>query len=636
MTETQPLHIKNLDFLWTKTSTDNGVDTQNMNPQYGRGWVEDPTMNPDTATTITQEAIFRIHTKLAGNPHYELNSTELALLTHDYHVTMNQSPEGSKLTDKDAADILIYSLARLVDKKHIGLLGQKIAICLTDDHETVMERDEEYRSVPDKRARVYEHTFDDDWQTHKLTFLLRSSLADSNTDAHEIISVISEIEHVKTRIIDAFKQHGDESTQVEIYRKALSDACGKTLTTDQLKNWSEPGNVSLKSDTQKQRLRLPWEVPSTIEGTAAGYTVKKLKEKLTKENITIDGIVLGNEFSIPLMIASTQLDKADIRTLAKVARKEEVEIADITLLRSLKGDDNQDMVENFAFTQYVMQYKGKDEAVLTIKSRINDYIDTFRIRALKAKDTPLGSPIDVLKMENLNEEDIAKIPLADMRLILSELKSQKSHVLQIPYPLGDNTYSLIKALYAKDSGIVTKDIGIGFFGKVGAAIDGDKVIKLGRVAHAEWAVDPYYPANAMANMYVKPPEKVKNSMKLASDFRIISAPDRAEIVVCVDGVLLQTRQDLIAIKKKLALQLGVDPETITVLLDMESVHLERAAIELGIEPAIAYYISDHSELHPTGKAKTLAHGLGAKGTLASLTTALSVLHKIFEGKHLSK
>lgn len=111
-------------------------------------------------------------------------------------------------------------------------------------------------------------------------------------------------------------------------------------------------------------------------------------------------------------------------------------------------------------------------------------------------------------------------------------------------------------------------------------------------------------------------------------YLIIPAPDRSEVLVCVDSVLLQTRADHVRIRERYAARLGIHPSQVTVLMDMESIHLQSVCTELGIALSASYYISDKTELTPNGGAPTIAKGLGAAGTLASLVTCISVLKQM--------
>lgn len=604
-----------------------------------------------TPTMIVQEAIFRIHTRLADDPGFQLSGEKIASLVEGYHITMQQNKPGEALNHHDAADILMYAASRLVSKGDISLLGEGTHIHLTDDTQTFMGKTDlapEETHIPDKRARLYQHEKRADETTH-LSFLLRTSLPDSNTDAHEIIILTSFIEQVKIKIRQAFAE--DNHQALEKYRTTLENLSGKTWDTAQVKEWSSVKNqITLESDIANQELLKPWEIPSKVDNEHKGqerhasrYTARKIKEALVAEKVSVRKLVLGNDFTLPLSILAGQLSEGDIRQISReIVTQDNTDFLTLPQLESLEKK-GQELVKQFAFLQFVTQYKGDNAVVNEIKQRINDLKASFQKRLLGSKETPLGSPVDYIDFAAISDKVINDNPDDDFRRVLKELKAKGEKILQIAYPLGDGTYSLIEAI---DDIVADKEIQVGikdgkpdmqkdmqyaFLGKVGFIVnESNNVVNIGRVVSAERGAIIWDAALGIED--TEQFNNFENTLDAKEDFLIIPSADETEIIVCVDGVTLQSREDALILREKIAKQFDKDPKQITMILDMESAHLQRIMKKLGKRAAIAYYVSDHTKIIADGKASTLAKSMGPKGTLASLTSTISVVYKLVMGK----
>lgn len=359
---------------------------------------------------------------------------------------------------------------------------------------------------------------------------------------------------------------------------------------------------------------------------------KLLEGKFISSESEIDTVVLGNEFTFPLLIAVPLLNDRDLNYLRN-SNEANLQGIPIRLLpESVKAeklsDEQRNLYERFFYLQFLSRYKGEDQSLLTIKKRIFGEFEKMGVkqRLFEAEQVSLGDPVDFYDFSKLSQEYISNLversdlPEEYKETIFALWKKRKKFI-NFSYPLGDNTYGLIESLKNVFPNI--KDIA--FFGKVGATMQWDGENHLG--ARVGRVVLPDY-VSSVNNF--NPKEFIEKTKLYGIKIPVIDF-DKIELIFQSEGVLLQTLSDI----KKAQQAIINNPnipynDKVRLLIDMESWYLNLVCQKFNIEPTVAYYISDNSGIPPfvPGEKGTILTSLGPRGSFSVLISGLIVLRNI--------
>lgn len=490
----------------------------------------------------------------------------------------------------------------------------------------------------------------------------RPNNQETPTDTLELLSLLSVVELAKhkikarigknTRNSDGKRRYnkptykvkevgpdGNTKTVVKhAYRDELTAFTGKTWTHEEIADWASGSDLNLT----------PGPMPLShldhapiLEQTAVYASVDQIKTKLAEKAISVDSAILGNDFTYILSIATGLLTPDELALLRSDPNiKDPLTQMNGTVRVGLLQPEEQDLVQRFGYLQYLNRYQGDNEQYNQIKAKVKSLYEKFQIPIFDANETALADNVSVLDFTQIDDSIIANIPVESVRSLIKQAKNDHHKILNFCYPLGDNTYTLVKSLKAALN--IRK---IGFYGKVGATLDyieGHGVhsgAKVGRIVLPEESTlnDANSPINPFINNISK------------QDVLIINTADQTEVILQVNGVLLQTLEDIMLLRQKILsgmvqiqddLGIIIDPKKIKILLDMESGHIQRGTQESGQILFACYYTSDNTKIPPTqadtSHGETIVTTLGQRGTLAVLLSGLSVLNGIVTHQDLPK
>jgi hypothetical protein len=351
------------------------------------------------------------------------------------------------------------------------------------------------------------------------------------------------------------------------------------------------------------------------------WTIKQEIQGRFKQEIP-DYVMLGNDFSMPLMATLGLFNKKVIDRVYELADPEHSQPGEPILKRNeieeevkkIPDDINKDTIRKFRVYQFLNTYEGHNDELIKFKRILDTVIGTIRTRVVPAGNTGLGCPVDIINFEKIEPAWIDQIQQPQIRELMHNLRKKYARVLSMSYPLGENIGPLVRLLHDK-LGIKN----IGFFGKVGSVVDanGEGGVKRGRVIIPEFFTRVGESGEEVFG-------KIRNLMR-HDDAILIPEPDSIEAIVATNSVLLQSAND-IRTYQVIAAKLKEKPR---ILLDSESFYLQKVCNELNIDPAIIYYISDNTTLD--GRPyKDMTHTLGAEGALAALESPLSILNKWYK------
>jgi hypothetical protein len=548
-----------------------------------------------------------------------------------------EKPSNNILTEKAT-----YVLPRLVRKKDIGLLSEA-EIHFTDNAADFYSgiKIEEVRTA-DKRSRNYRVDKDDAGRTH-LTYLLRHSVEDNYIDAFELVSFLSFVEFYKKSIRENVFEVKDDKQIADLEKniKALGfDFDDHRHQKKSIYIWANTGRGLSLTPSKKFSLHPPWETYDyksanlddelqTRDQDPVLDAVRTIKKEAQKKGLEIpEHLIYGNDFSVPLLLTLGLFKNEQIGRIFNLAPenvKKELEAE----IKDLWTDEDKEVIRIFRAHQFLNQYKkGQSQELDDFKDTLDNTIKTFRHRIVNSGDTGLACPVDIIDFGAVKESLIRGINQKDLRKIFFSLKQKKSKILSMPYPLGDTVYPLTW-LFNQKLGVKK----IGFFGKVGSVVDErGNGIKRGRV------VLPKYIARV--GEFVKNSfQKIKNRMQ-PEDMVVIPKADLATLIMATNGVLSQTKEDILTIIE-LIKKFKIEPGTvIKVLLDSESWYLQKAfediekelikagRMEYYRDPTIVYYVSDQTKVDGSVD-EDMAKSLSGQGAVAALEAPISILKKWF-------
>ena len=610
-----------------------------------------PFLLDEQTQTHRRELIFRaIFEKIAQDQNATFTARQLALIFRNYgntllladinnqHEALQEEKRISlKRTNEDIAGEFFYALLRLVNKEDIEKLADA-QVYFTDNSAAFLSQPATHIKRCAARGRLYSVETNPDGSNKFTFFIRRTDTLQPSTDALEILSLISVIElarhRIKTTPLKSKKittPKGETKTRTP-YVDELTTSTGRPWSRKEVKMWARKSGITIRGSEHGLR---NYQTAPTLEETIHYSTVEQIQEKLIEKGLSIpQTAILGNDFALPILAATGIFTQADMDTLEKDQTVNDPLCAlNGTIKPEKLSKTEQDIVRRYGYLQFINRYSGINERYLELKKKLQSVIRSLKTPLFTATETALADPIDYYNFGNLEQSYIDQIPDETIKNLLHDAKKRKFTALNFAYPLGDNTYGLVKSLN-KVMGIEN----IGFFGKVGATIDYLEKgtlsgVKVGRLV---------LPENTITNTPHAHGEAFLNHT-LHQDVLIIPASDATEVILQVNGVLLQTIEDIKFLRERLASgdilvrdsnDAIIDPKKIRVLLDMESHHLHSACKELNIWPSVCYYTSDNTKIPPSNleqsHTETLVTSLGARGSFAVLISAATVLSDLLK------
>lgn len=584
-----------------------------------------------TRTVAREEVMFRMMTRLADGRDYR--AEELVSLFDNYPIGLFiESKDEAIIRDgileaahpDDIKRIMSYVLPRFVDRQHVANLNNA-EIHFTDNPEDFYN-DKAPKYVPNSRSRVYSHSIDKENKSH-FTFLLRHNIKENYTDAFELVSFMGFIETAR----EYGKKHKDLDAGYQVHN--LASGKGMTLSKRNM-SLSKPYDVAMPrtgdpySQTEKQK-----EVPIAMQDV-----VDKISSELQMLGIeSPKHVMFGNDFSVPLLIGTGVIKQEEFDYIRAVAEEEarvtqmNSKIVSETEIERLNKDDDKEIIRQFSLLQYLNRYTpGKDVMMDVLAGRFKTAVSAVQKRIIQPTHTALGSYVDVIDFSGLNETIISQIDNEEIKAIVQNLKDNSFSYYSLPYPLGDSINGIVRAFNSKFN--ITN---FGFFGKVGAVpVEGSKVAR-GRVVIPDQTGSMHMQRSKDGK--ASSIKRISNILR-PNDAVIIKSADAHKVVVSVNGITMQSQEDIPSLKIMIQEQNG--GEYADLLLDMEADYFNDVCIELGIDPAAIYYVSDLTlEKTPDpyflndyyrGHSNTIVDSLGAQGTLASLVSPFTILKKWLE------
>ena len=604
--------------------------------------------DPFQTQTHRRERIFRAMLEhLAGNPNATFSADDLykvyrnyvnTLLLHDLDRQHKALHEGEWVAiqrkNEDLAGEFSYAVLRLVSKEDIEKLSQA-TVCMTDNFDEFMSQPEDTIKRAAARGRLYRIKQKADGK-YKFTFLVRrTQTTQTSTDALEILSLLSVIELARRRIKNTplksktVVEDGVEKKK-SVYKDAFAVVTGRAWSSKEVKEWAQGEGITLVSSELGLR---DYQSALQLKDTVHYTIVQQIKEEFNKRGLNPDATILGNDFALPILAATGIFTDDEIKIM-----QNDLDINDP--LAALNGTikiekleySQQDIVRRYGYLQFLNRYTGTNPLYIELKARMLRVTNSLKISLFGAIATPIADPIDFYDFTNLEQKYINQIPDKIIRNLLQDAKNKNFKALNFCYPLGDNTYGLVKAIH-EVLGITS----IGFFGKVGATIDyldgGYRGVKVGRIV---------MPERTAKNSPIVTVETFVNGL-ITSDVLIIPASDATEIILQVNAVTLQSLEDIRYLRQQLLDKRilildehghAINPKKIRILLDMESHHLHSACVELDIIPIVCYYTSDNTKVPPVeleqSHRETIVTTLGRRGSFAILISAATVLRGLLE------
>ena len=520
----------------------------------------------------------------------------------------NQSPTK---TPEDLIGMLSYATTRLFSPEDLWLIGtQPTQFHLTDDEKSFYEFSSQHgleiqRAA--KRGRLY-LKWEENGEIH-FAFLVNPGQIHARTNSFEVLSLIGFIDMIRRSL-----------TQKQAYHQLnqLFKKMGLFPSEDEIKTWlqTQPTSLTLHPDLPlRNPLTYPFEKPSPL--SPINRVTKKIAQKLEKLNLEANAISLGNHFSYPLLIATGLFTPEEFQKL-ETKFKQQHGLEDVfSIFTSIKPDkltkEQQELVKRYLLLQWLNRYDGLEIKFTSLKTKLEKFTSTFRTRILTARETSLGDPVDFLDFTQIDSNVIDNIPETTTRQIIATAKEKSLHLLNLAYPLGDSSLSLIYFL--------NQHLGLNnfaFFGKVGT-INGGTTI--GRLVIPEYSQE----ANDTGSLPITEWEQASRETS------IIPAADSSEIIYTIPAaVLLETIADLHQLIEQWR-QENPDQTSPNILLDMEAYYLQRL-LELIKELNLytIYYVSDITRALPekSTSTQTLVQSMGPEGAFPVMVAAISSLNQL--------
>ena len=582
-------------------------------------------------------------------------STLLFSIQPLYHDAVNKQKGGEKFRKdfeiepslSDYIGEISYLLPRLADKETIAeifkRIKQKQRVEIHFGERFNQELEKKILKRPISRGRRYFEEVDEKGTLHIYFEIRRQTLNDEKnppTDFLELMSFLGFYEMTRFLISLSIRNPKilpkvDEAREelLNIINKFLPE--GQTWTFEDLKNWANSsGGIYLSNASHSYVVPLSSLTEKKEKHELALYdAVMNIGLKMEEKSLAPpEAIVLGNEFTFPLILAIPLLTKEDLAYLAKnqEANKEGKPLD--LLPKSIKKEKLDNLTQNtltrFMYLQFLSRYNGEDARLKEIKQRIFYRLEKMGVitRIAEATETSLGDPVDYYDFSKLDEAYFHQLKNAyvseELKIILRKLASQKTHILNFSYPLGDNTYGLIEAI----SDLIPSVENIAFFGKVGATLQWDGENHLG--ARVGRVVSPEY----VSSINDFNPQEFMNCLKEYNiPLPVIVNADEIELIFQSEGVLLQTLRDIKKAQEAIIQRKDIPyNKKIKLLIDMESYYLFLICKKVKITPSVVYYTSDNTKIPPLpGNLKeSIITSLGPRGSFAVMVAGLGALKSL--------
>jgi hypothetical protein len=573
-----------------------------------------------------------------------------------YHDAVDKQKGGKKFRKdfeiepslSDYIGEISYLLPRLADKETIAEIferikqGQRVEIHFGERFDQELER-KKILKRPTSRGRRYFEEVDENGILHIYFEIRRQTLNDEKnppTDFLELMSFLGFYEMTRflvslsIRNPKALPKVGKARKKLlEIVNKFLPE--GQTWTFKDLKNWANSsGGIYLSNASHSYVVPLSSLTEKKEKHELALYdAVMNIGLKMEEKSLVPpEAIVLGNEFTFPLILAIPLLTEEDLAYLAN-SQETNKEGKPLDLLpESIKKEKLDKLTQNtltrFMYLQFLSRYNGKDPRLKEIRQRIFTRLEEMGVitRIFEATETSLGDSVDYYDFSKLDKAYFHQLENAyvveELKIILIELARQKKHILNFSYPLGDNTYGLIEAI----SNLIPSVNNIVFFGKVGATLQWDGENHLG--ARVGRVVSPEYVSSI--NDF-NPQEFINRLKEYNIPLPVIVNADEIELIFQSEGVLLQTLRDIKKAQEAIIQREDIPyNEKIKLLIDMESYYLFLICKKVKITPSVVYYTSDNTKIPPLpGTVKeSIITSLGPRGSFAVMVAGLGALKSL--------
>lgn len=358
--------------------------------------------------------------------------------------------------------------------------------------------------------------------------------------------------------------------------------------------------------------------------TPAKLAVNLVKEKLAELNLPEPtDILFGNDFSLRLFMSIGLVSQEEFE-LCKIELHDKLE--EIMPTISLLHDPNlrEDAIR-FFLVQQISMYQGDCEKLKQLRLRLFDINSLQKlgiIRLVQTTQSPLADPIDILVPKQIDQSILNSLPQS-LRKLLQKIYDNNQTIVSVPYTLGHLTVQTIDA-FSKAFPSIS---GIGFYGKVGNASDGDP---------NKSSVGDLVLPQKVCNQFGENSLEVVNSLN--GDVTATGYPTRVSTMMTTLALTLQEPQEMEELMKSLD-----DPNHI-ITLDVELNHLMTWYHSLDASQQekfilyLIYYISDKTILpqyydESKHAADKISSSLGIRGVIPLFIGLLAVLNRLAQKSH---
>jgi len=576
-------------------------------------------------------------------------NTLLLNIQKPYHVALTEEEEKTFRAKPHLSDYvgeLSYLLPRFAENKTIQEIferiknEEKVQIHFAERFEGSLEETQQLKR-PAARGRRYFEEVDENGDLHIYFEIRRQTINDENnppTDFLELMSFLGFYEMTRF-LVKLSINNPDFLPKVGKARKKLIAIINrffpreKYWRSEDLENWANSsGGLYLSNSFSRDGVCPLFSLREREEKHQLALYDGVMKIGLETENRNLpppDSIVLGNEFTFPLILAIPLLTEGDLQDLSTdpEANKEGKPLD--LLPPSIKKEKLDSLTKNtlirFMYLQFLSRYNGQNKKLRDMRTRIFNRLRNMGVitRICEAEETALGDPVDYYDFSKLDKNYVDKLIKAavvkDLKDIILNLKYQRKRILNFSYPLGDNTYGLIEAI----SDLIPEVRRVVFFGKVGATLqwDGENNLgaRVGRVVYPEYT-------SSINNFN---PEQFENFLRLYDiPLPVIVDADQIEAIFQSEGVLLQTLSDIKKAQEAIMARKDIPYQNkIRLLIDMESYYLNLICRAKDIHPAVIYYTSDNTRIPPipADVKESIITSLGPRGSFAVMVAGLGAL-----------
>lgn len=532
----------------------------------------------------------------------------------------------------------------------ISLSNNSVAI-MNVPHVAYTQKDEPKRKHTPSRSRWFIKRPQEDGSID-ITLEVRDIHPADPTDAFEILSWLGSFEQIRLTTIELIKQgipvdpiknaikkifEKHQKSEIEMLRIKLQQPQESNLKLRMENRLLKLQEKLRNSNTLSDEIFHGWISRQTDVQVVSRYTgeyqldkrnsnesptklaAKLVKEKLAELNLpSPTDILFGNDFSLRLFMSIGLITQEEF-LFCQTEFKDKIE----AIMPTISHLHNQTLREDaikFFIVQQISTYSGNSDKLNELKSRLLD-INSLRklgiVRLVHTTESPLADPIDLLVPQKIDPTLLDALPQS-LRQLLQKIYDNNQTIISVPYTLGHLTAQTIAA-FSKAFPSIS---GIGFYGKVGNASDGDP---------NKSSVGDLVLPQKVYNQFGEDALEVVNSMN--GDVSATGYPTRLATMLTTLALTSQEPNEMEQLINALE-----DPNQI-VSLDVELYHLmtwyhslEASQKEQFILYLI-YYISDKTVLpkyydekkHATEK---ISSSLGIRGVVPLFVGLLAILNRL--------